>query len=211
MKIDNRICYLSYYIGIYYHDMMMISMVTVSCWQSDKIYYVLCITPIVTKQLLWHDDRKYWIGIRIRPGNCLDGRPEFWLCNRWIIVFQSDTSYWKPFWNDPASWKCHSTDVNDIHFDWCDLDNGFWETSSYGHSWKTFSGHYCVYTVLNISKPTPLKHRHNYVKFRDFKNFDENALLNNVRNNACFQNHYGSGCSQRLGCLEMQRSIPCYL
>ena len=52
----------------------------------------------------------------------------------------------------------------------------------------TFSDHYCVYTVLDISKPTLSKHKHNYVKFRDFKNFDETAFLNDVKKNDCFLN-----------------------
>ena len=53
----------------------------------------------------------------------------------------------------------------------------------------TFSDHYCVYTVLDISKPTLSKHKQNYVKFRDFMNFDENVFLNDVRDNDCFCNH----------------------
>ena len=185
-------------------------MVTVSCWHCAKIYYVLCIAHIVTKRLLWHDDRKYWIGIHIRPGNYLDGRPEFWLCNWWITVFQSDNLIENLFEmtqlveNVTRQTLTTSTSIDVIFTTISEkhLLTDILET--------TFSGHYCVYTVLDISKPTPLKHRHNFVKFRDFKHFDENALLNDVRNNACFQNHYGSGCSQRLGYLEMQRSIPCY-
>ena len=52
----------------------------------------------------------------------------------------------------------------------------------------TFSDHYCVYTVFGTSKPTLSKHKHNYVKFRDFKNFDETVFLNDVKNNDCFLN-----------------------
>ena len=50
----------------------------------------------------------------------------------------------------------------------------------------TFRDHYCVYTVLDISKPTLSKHKHNYVKFRDFKNFDKTEFLNDVKKNDCF-------------------------
>ena len=52
----------------------------------------------------------------------------------------------------------------------------------------TFSDHYCVYTVLDISKPTLSKHKHNYVKFRDFENFDETAFFIDVKKNDCFLN-----------------------
>ena len=49
----------------------------------------------------------------------------------------------------------------------------------------TFSDHYCVITVLDVSKPGAQK-KHNHIKFRDYKKFDKSAFLNDVKHSKCF-------------------------
>ena len=50
----------------------------------------------------------------------------------------------------------------------------------------TFSDHYCVITVLGVSKPGAQKEKHNHIKFRDYKKFDKSAFLNDVKHSECF-------------------------
>ena len=52
----------------------------------------------------------------------------------------------------------------------------------------TFSDHYCVITVLDVSKPGAQKQQHNHIKFRDYKKFDKSAFLNDVKHSECFAN-----------------------
>ena len=52
----------------------------------------------------------------------------------------------------------------------------------------TFCDHYCVITVLDVSKPVVQKEKHNHIKFRDYKKFDKSAFLNNVKHSECFAN-----------------------
>ena len=50
----------------------------------------------------------------------------------------------------------------------------------------TFSDHYCVITVLDVSKPGAQKEKHNHIKFRDYKKFDKSAFLNDVKHSEYF-------------------------
>ena len=50
----------------------------------------------------------------------------------------------------------------------------------------TFSDHYCVITVLDVSKPAAQKEKHNHRKFRDYKEFEKSAFLNDVKHSKCF-------------------------